>query len=241
VKTSKYLFRERELSPDSINLDKAYEMFATNYIKATGVAWSKNKFLSRAQNWKFYGEEGKGYVAVRPQRSGLIKLVGVGGSPLAIAKGMKELLALKKPVWGMVSAELVKAVNKLGLKTPPAWVIRQMLKSIPSNVISSAPYTINSDGSITLEYEDVGRARKFFVANNEYYKWILKIVADKLPGPVKYVIELMAKGISITKKIIGKIKNLFTEEELRECLYYESTDYINRKISYSNKRNTWKI
>lgn len=236
MKRTRSIFNERELSPDAMDLEKAYELFSANYEKATGVSWSKDKFLSRARDWKFYGEEGRGYVAVRPQRSGLIKLVGVGGSPLAVAKGMKELLSLKKPVWGMASLELVKAMNKLGMKTPPAWVVRQMLKSIPPYVFGNVPFTVNKNGSITLEYEDVGRATKFFVANSEYYKWILKIAADKLPRPVKYVIELMSKGVAITKKVIGKIKSIFTEEELRESTYYVD----DKGIAYDDEGNSWK-
>lgn len=218
-----------------MDLDKAYELFSANYEKATGTAWTKDKFISRASDWVFYGEEGKGYVAVRPQRSGLLKLVGVGGSPLAIAKGMKELLALKKPVWGMASMELVKAMHKLGMKTPPAWVVRKMLKTIPANVFGNVSYIVNKNGSITLDYSDVGKATKFFVANKEYYKWLLKMAADKLPGPVKAAIEYMSKGIELTKKAILKIKSLFTEEE-----FIESTFHVDdRGIAYDDEGNSW--
>ena len=236
MKRAKALFQERELLPNSMDLDKAYELFSANYEKATGVAWTREKFISRAHDWVFYGEEGRGYVAVRPQRSGLQKLVGVGGSPLAVAKGMKELLSLKKPVWGMASKELVQAMHKLGMKSPPAWVVKRMIAAIPGYVFGNVRYTINKDGSITLDYEDVGQATKYFIANKEYYSWLLKMAAEKLPKPIRVVVEYMAKGIEITKNVIAKIKSLFTEEELRESEYYVNDD----GMAFDDEGNSWK-
>ncbi len=77
-------------SLDPNQRQKLFGMFEESYRKETGQAWSQPKFESRAQNWHFYGDE-DGFVAVRPQRSGMKKLVGVAGSPKSIIKGVDQL------------------------------------------------------------------------------------------------------------------------------------------------------
>ncbi len=174
-------------SIDNIDLDRAYELFSKSYQEHTGSAWSKEKFISRASNWEFYGD-GNGYVAVRPQRSGLVKLVGVAGSPRSIMKGMKELQNQHLPVWGLMSSELVTLAKKLGFIQPPAWVVKGMLKLIPPGVFGDVPFNINSDGSITLQYSDVGEATKFFVGSKEYFKAMLIQAKDKSLGGMNSMI-----------------------------------------------------
>ena len=49
---------------ENIDLDRAYELFTASYQKGTGTSWSKAKFMQRASNWTFYGDN-DGYVAVR--------------------------------------------------------------------------------------------------------------------------------------------------------------------------------
>lgn len=156
----------------NINLDRAYELFTQSYTEHTGTAWSKQKFLSRARDWKFYGDD-NGYVAVRPQRSGMLKLVGAAGNPRSVMKGMRELVDLKLPIWGMMSSELIPMAKKFGMIQPPGFVIKMLMKIIPSNVWGDVPITVNKDGSITFSYDDVGDATKFFIASPEYFSYML--------------------------------------------------------------------
>lgn len=160
---------------DNIDLDKAYEIFKASYDKATGTAWPKEKFLYKARNWKFYGDQ-NGYVAVRPQRSGMMKLNGVAGNTKSILKGLKELLAENQPTWGMVSSEMLPMAHKIGFITPPAFALKVLIKMIPANVFG-ADYTLNDDGSITLHYADVGPSTKYFIANKSYFKQLLPQMA----------------------------------------------------------------
>ena len=183
-----------------IDLDKAYELFSASYNKHAGNAWSKEKFISRARNWEFYGDD-KGYVAVRVQGSGLVKLVGVGGTPRSVVKGLKQIMDQHLPIWGMMSGELVPMAKKLGMIQPPAWVVKGMLKFIPPSVFGDAPFTINDDGSITLQYSDVGEATKFFVGSKEYFKHMIgEFKSGAVKGanslvikPLLYAIEKMIK------------------------------------------------
>ena len=180
---------------DSINLDQAYEIFKTSYDKSTGASWSKDKFIQRARSWKFYGDQ-DGYVAVRPQRSGMLKLNGVAGNPKSIVKGLKELLAENHPTWGMVSEDMLPMAHKLGFITPPAFVIKLLVKSIPASVFG-ADFDMNDDGSITLHYHDVGSATKYFIANKQYYKQLLPQLATQATS-------LTAKtALSALEKLIG--------------------------------------
>jgi hypothetical protein len=151
--------------------DNIFNLFKSSYEKAIGTSWSREKFNSRVYNWQFYGDE-NGFIAIRPQKSGFQKLVGVGGSGKSILKGFDELNSKNLPVWGMVSFEIAALLNKKGYKTPPSFVLKFILKMIPANVFNGAEFKINKDGSITINYSDVGEATKYFVANDYYFKKI---------------------------------------------------------------------
>ena len=62
---SEEVFNFKGLDDDA--KDRIFSIFKDSYEKSLGTSWSKDKFLSRANNWEFYGTE-KGFVAVRPQR-----------------------------------------------------------------------------------------------------------------------------------------------------------------------------
>lgn len=195
--TFKQFLNEQE---EGIDLDRAYELFTASYQEHTGAVWSKDKFMQRASNWKFYGDN-SGYIAIRPQRSGLVKLVGVGGSPRSIMKGMKQIMDQHLPIWGMMSKDIVPMAIKMGMIQPPAWIVKGMLKLIPSSVFGDVPFNINNDGSITLQYNDVGDATKYFVGSKEYFKHMIKSIKQNPPAsvdmlvikPLLFAIEKMVK------------------------------------------------
>jgi hypothetical protein len=175
---------------------KVFNVFKKSYEKSTGVSWDINKFRSRASNWVFFGDE-SGYVAVRPQASGLYKLVGVAGSPKGILSGLNELLATGRPIWGMVSNDIQGMAVKKGFKTPPPMVMRVLLKFIPKSVFGGVDFELNNDGSITMKYSDVGDAKKYFIANDAYFK---KLKSDILPTMKDKLAELpmvVRKGIDM--------------------------------------------
>jgi hypothetical protein len=183
---------------ESLNIDlhHAYELFSKTYQKSTGSAWTYQKFMSRARNWEFLGDE-FGYVAFRRQRSGMVKLVGVAGNIRSIRNGVIELLEQNHPTWGMISKNMVPMAVKLGFINPPAFLMKIMLKMIPKSVFGDVDFDINNDGSITLKYSDVGDATKYFIANKEYFKHMLVEMKDKSSDlamkPVIKFIEMLVK------------------------------------------------
>lgn len=165
---------------------KLFGMFEKSYQQETGQAWSQPKFESRAQNWHFYGDE-DGFVAVRPQRSGMKKLVGVAGSPKSIIRGIEDLKTEGGPIWGAVSSPLAAMAKKRGLIVPHLHfggptMIKMLLSQVPASVFGGVQPKIQPDGGIELDYPDVGKATKYLVVNKEYLKHLtgLPQVADKV-------------------------------------------------------------
>lgn len=187
-------------SIQNLDLDKAYEIFKQSYEQETGASWSKDKFLNRAYDWTFYGDE-TGFIAVRFQRSGLAKLVGAAGNPRGILKGIKELQAENKPVWGMASANIAAQLEKLGFIRPPAKMLKVIAKIIPKSVFGGVDYTVNTDGSLTFNYNDVGAATKYFVANKLYFISILDQIKSGNHIPIPTFTKVMIAGW--IKKILG--------------------------------------
>lgn len=120
-------------------------------------------------------------------------MVGVGGDLKSILKGLNELNSLNKPIWGMVDDNIKKMIQKKGFKTPPVLILKLLLKIIPSSVFGGVDFKINSDGSITLNYSDVGEAKKYFVANDEYFN---KLKKDVLPTMKKELPNIFNKFIN---------------------------------------------
>lgn len=161
------------------NQDNLYTKFKDTYEKSTGASWTRDKFLSRARHWEFYGSE-DGFVSLRPQRSGFYKLVGMAGSPQGILAGMGELQASHQPVWGAVSETLSRVAKRKGMIVPHTvpggvMVLRAIMKSIPASVFGGADIEISKNGSVQMEYDDVGKAEKYFVCNKEYLMKLSKM------------------------------------------------------------------
>ena len=173
-----------------------YNLFKNSYEQTLGTSWDEGKFRSRAKNWLFFGDE-NGYIAVRVQNSGLYKLVGVAGSIKSIYKGLEELLSLGVPVWGMVSSDIQKMMLKKGFKTPPSFLLKILLKTIPKETFGGVDFDVNSDGSVTLKYSDVGDAIKYFIGNDEYFKSIKKNILPTLKDKFSNIPTLARKGIEM--------------------------------------------
>ena len=211
----KKLLLEDEFYFNSLPDDKKesiYNTFTKSYETSVGTSWSKDKFYSRAYNWLFFGDE-NGFVAVRPQKSGLYKLVGVGGNPKSILNGFNELQSKNIPIWGMVSKDIQLMANKKGFTTPPAFLLKILYKLIPNSVFGNTDFDVNSDGSLTLKYSDVGDAVKYFIGNNEYFKYLKNNILPSMK-------DEFSKLPSLTKTMINKFlpesDNSLNEELLDE-------------------------
>jgi hypothetical protein len=186
------IFEEVFTSKD-MDLDKTYATFKASYEKQTGKAWDKGKFLERIQNWTLYGNQ-DGFVAARQQASGPIKMVGAAGNPLGVKKGFQELLATGKPVWGAMDLRLATMAARMGMKMPPAWIMVKVLGAIKDKFAAASglpgsAVSVNKDGSLTIDYPDVGKATKFVVGNKAYFDWLLKTQGASLPAMLRTAIS----------------------------------------------------
>jgi hypothetical protein len=175
------VFRYSDLSDDE--KEKVYDIFKTSYENSTGTSWDSNKFSSRANGWTFFGDKSSGFVVLRKQNSGMNKLTGVAGDLKSISMGISDINALNEPVWGMADKRISSILTKkFNYYTPPAFILKLMMKKIPSSVFGDAEYEVNNDGSVTFKYSDVGDATKYFFANKQYYKQIYPTILDSLSG-----------------------------------------------------------
>jgi len=184
---------EAAFTAQDMDLDKTYGVFKASYEKQTGKAWAKDKFLERIGGWTLYGEQ-DGFVATRQQASGPIKLVGAAGNPIGVKKGFQEVLGLGKPVWGAMDLRLATLAARMGMKMPPAWVMVKIMNAIKDRFaqasgVSPEALAINQDGSITIDYPDVGKATKFLVGNKEYFQWLLKTQGDQIPAVIRTAVS----------------------------------------------------
>jgi hypothetical protein len=165
-----------------IPLNVAYDIFKKEYDKSTGISWDYNKFTNRAANWEFYGDV-NGYVAIRKQRSGFVKLVGMAGNNKSKLKGIQDLVSMNLPLWGLVSKEIKDIAVRKGMREPN-FLERQALKrSISPEVLGGAEILdYQSDGGIKLKYPDVGVVVKYMVGTPLYYSELRKKFTDKLLG-----------------------------------------------------------
>lgn len=166
-------------SLSDIEKDNLYNIFKTSYEKTLGTSWDKSKFESRAYNWLFFGDQ-TGFISVRPQKSGMYKLVGVAGSLKGIISGLNELMATNKPIWGMVSNEIKNMAIKVGFITPSPYLIKIFLPMIPKDVFGGVDYEVNNDGSLTFKYSDVGDSKKYFIGNDAYFDQLKSLAGDKI-------------------------------------------------------------
>jgi hypothetical protein len=203
---------------ENLDLDQAFVVFQQSYQKATGKAWDRDKFIERAQNWEFFGDN-TGFLTVRPQKSGLIKLVGVAGHPKGIIKGINELQSKygNKPIWGMVSLELAKMAEKKGMKVlrvenniKNKLLFSFFSKVIPASVFGDAKILgLNNDGTLKFQYGDIGETDKILIGNTHYFDSLIKLIQsnDKLPEMVKSGLINLIKNQILTEDISGGVQS----------------------------------
>lgn len=216
IENYKSIYNEEQYSFGEIDKDKTYDMFAANYLKTTGNAWDKDTFMYKSKDYTFFGDE-NGYLMVRPQAGGLYKLIGSAGNFRSIAKGMRELTSLGKPVWGMVSKELVGPSERFGFINPPGWFVKILFKQIPISTFtgSATDFKLNSDGSVTVKYHGLKDSVKYFIANKEYYYWLLDKFSELMSKAVSKVLTgLITSGKRFFRNV-PLLKSLFEQEGYR--------------------------
>jgi hypothetical protein len=163
---------------DEQGKNKLFDQFQASYKKETGSSWERPKFDNRAQNWEFHGDT-DGFIAVRPQQSGMKKMVGVAGDPRSIIKGVDSLQAEGGPIWGAVSSPLAAMAKKRGMIVPHLHfggptLIKAIIPTVPDKVFGGVRPQVQKDGGLVMDYPDVGKTTKYLVMNKEYLNEMLK-------------------------------------------------------------------
>lgn len=190
---------EEMFTAKELDLDKAYGTFKASYEKQTGAAWDKDKFLQRISNWTLFGTH-EGFVAVRKQASGPMKLVGAAGDPKGVQQGFKEVLAQPGPVWGLMDPRLAAIAGRMGMVMPPKWILKSVFSALkdkmaPALGVDPSKVNVNSDGSLTIDYPDVGKANKVLVGNKAYFEWLIKNHGSAIPAMIRVaLVHLLTTG-----------------------------------------------
>lgn len=174
------------MHPSELDLDEIFALFTETYVKATGTAQTREWFERHFWTWQFFGTK-SGMIAVRFQGCGLIKLTGMAGSRRGMAKGLGEVMAMNRPVWGAVSADLLGQARRAGFVTPPAWVIRVVLEKIGGKITKGRLADIHRDGSFSIRLSNIGPVRKYFISNREYYAWLIREAPSRFADDWKQV------------------------------------------------------
>ena len=173
---------QESFQSQDIDMDRAYEIFNQEYLQSTGKSWSKDKFLQRARNWEFWGDQ-NGFVTTRSQNSGFVKLVGAAGSDKSKYKGFKELSQNNLPVWGMVDGKIREVLKKMGYRGPnmvERLAFQALLKSGKMDaVLGGAKLESIKGDEITLTYPDIGTVTKYFMGSPEYWKMMRRSFLPK--------------------------------------------------------------
>ena len=180
INFKKWLLEEENQAAIEFSLNKTnpawlYEIFKQSYLKSTGTAFSESHFYDRASKWTFFGippnsenDPTSGFVAVRFQPSGLIKLTGVAGNTRGILRGVDLLNSKNQPVWGAVSSDIANMASKKGFKIVPPFVLKMLTQSgmkIPGMEIDDA-------GNIKTDIAEIGKVDKKAIVNDQYISWL---------------------------------------------------------------------
>lgn len=173
-----------EIEKNDNFLNRAFELFETEYLKETGKSWSRSHFLHKSKNWRFFGNQ-FGYVAVRVQNTGFWKMVGAAGSNRSKLLALKLILNLDVPIWGMVSQKIKDMALKIGLRGPnfvESIFIERILQSNSSIMgkveikkDDSGKIIKTKDGGIFINMTDaggIGEVVKYFIASKKYWSSI---------------------------------------------------------------------
>jgi hypothetical protein len=169
-----------------LDMTKAYDVFRQEYEESTGQSWSQDKFMQRARNWQFFGDE-NGFVAVRPQRSGFVKLVGMAGDNKSKLRGIQQIQQQGLPIWGMVSKDIKDMAVKRGMREPnmiERTVLKQALNSAALGDAEILGYT--SDNGVRLRYPDIGEVTKYMIGSPEYYQKLRSAFGEQVKSKIGF-------------------------------------------------------
>lgn len=232
-------FKIQDLDPQAQSW--LYNIFKESYMKSTGSAFTESQFFSRASGWTFFGvppsmenDPNAGFVAVRLQRSGLVKLTGIAGSDtmqgkLAIFDGIRMLHEKKLPIWGAVSADLAKAAGKMGFKVVPSSMFTHLSKA----GVKIPGMEVDDQGNLKANIQGIGEVEKVAIVNDLYLQWLKKEYPNlDIPDDLSKLADKMDKAAEAGTDPIGAIASdvvyQYIEKFLREFILNKIDPYVKR-------------
>ena len=172
-------------SPDQYIQNGSITVAKNDLIKADKTkVKSKDWFEKRYPLWTFFGNA-QGYVAVRKQASGAVRINLIAGDKVIVLKAFIELLKKGWPLWTTVDDQVATMLMnpKIGFTGLSSKALMMLFDSkyfpqsplIPSNVMGVTQITVNNDNSITIDDDELGALKKYFMVNSEWLSHTLKL------------------------------------------------------------------
>lgn len=170
-----------EMSPEE--KDEAYQTFSQSYENATGEAWDRNTFESRAKDWEIYGNP-SAFITARAQRADpIVKLTGIasapGGNQIAqmrqLRRNLQDLVETDRPVWGAVSEDIRDMAVKSGhFLSPSPLEARFISMAIPKKALGTNSDEITPRGGLMMKHPALQHEmEKFLIATPSYYEYMI--------------------------------------------------------------------
>jgi hypothetical protein len=196
--------KEIEINPTSGNPDQYIQSGSITVAKQDLVKADKTKvkskdwFEKRYPLWTFFGNA-QGYVAVRKQNSGAVRINLIAGDKNIVLRAFIELLTKGWPLWSTVDSEVAKLLQnpKVGfIKLSPRLVTMLYGENtysesplIPHMVMGDDKIDDNGDGSLTIQDRELGALTKYILVNKEWMSLTLKL-AKQQKWPQDVIMEL---------------------------------------------------
>jgi len=105
--------------------------------------------------------------------------------------------------------------TKFGFIAPPAVVVKQLLPLIPKGVIGGGDdVQMNDDGSVTIDYSDVGTSTKYFFANRIYFQKTVPSLLEKYDEHpyMKVILDKVLMNKNMPLPVIKGLLNIYNKK-----------------------------
>lgn len=189
--------------------DLIYKHYHKTYSDAgMSSIWTKEDFFWRANKWMAagnlpkIGEDGQevnpeavGFVTARDEH-GAIKLTGMDGpNTKAKVRGLMELVALNRPMWGAMDKDFTDKLKRAGFSSPPGSAMEKLypiIQNDPQFLSGGTWGSLNPDGGINFELSGIGATVKYFTGNKPFFRQMLEKHGPKM---------------GLDSKVMGMLKN----------------------------------
>lgn len=174
---------EKEINPVTGQPDDYIQSSSITVAKQDIVKAEKTKikskewFEKRYPLWTFFGNA-QGYVAVRKQGSGAVRITLIAGDRSIVLQAFIELLKKGWPLWTTVDGLVAKMLQnpKVGFIALNPILVTMLFNPksynnsplIPHFTMGDDPIKDNGDGTLEIKDRELGSLTKYFLVNSEW-------------------------------------------------------------------------